>query len=107
MNYTQPLFKDVNIKYFLDKEMFDFLDVRSTFDQMEYFLGVDNAPYGMDKEEAILGRIDEDVPYGGRALNCLDTSDIILIHDHDNTTELYYKIINKYIEKNFEFIKVG
>lgn len=107
LGYTQPQFNGVNSKYLSDKAMFDFLDVRCTFDQMEYFLGVNNAPYGMDKEEAILGRIDEDVPYEGRALNCTDTTDIILMHDHDNTTELFYNIINRYIDKNFEFLKIG
>jgi peptidoglycan/xylan/chitin deacetylase (PgdA/CDA1 family) len=106
LGYVQPLFKCVNSEYLDDKTMFDLVDVRCTFDQMEYFLGIDNAPYGMDKEEAILGRIDEDFPYAGRSLNCLNTSDIILIHDHEKTTELFYKIINKYIEKNFKFLKI-
>lgn len=106
LGYVQPAFKGIDLKYFTDKTMFDSLDVRSTFDQMEYFLGIENAPYGMDKEEAILGRVDEDVPYAGRSLNCLETTDIILIHDHDNTTELFFKIVDKYIEKNFEFITI-
>lgn len=106
LGYIQPQFEGVNSKYLSDKEMFDFLDVRCTFDQMEYFLGVDNAPYGMEKEEAILGRIDKDVPYAGRGLNCLDTTDIILMHDHENTTELFFKIIDRYIEKNFVFLEI-
>lgn len=104
--YVQPHFKGVNPKYMSDKAIFDFLDVRCTFDQMEYFLDVDNAPYGMDNEEAILGRIDEDVPYDGRTLNCLDTTDIILLHDHDNTTKLFYKIIDRYLDKNLEFLLI-
>lgn len=106
LGYSQPLFEGINFKYLADKKMFDFKDVRCTFDQMEYFFGLANAPYGMDKEEAILGRIDEDLPYEGRALNCLDTTDIILIHDHEHTSELFYKIIDKYIGKNFEFLKI-
>lgn len=106
LGYTQPKFRGLNLKFFKDKAMLEYNDVRCTFDQMEYFLGIENAPYGMGKEEAILGRIDEDFPYDGRALNCLETSDIILIHDHERTTELFYKIINKYIEKNFEFLRI-
>jgi hypothetical protein len=92
------------MKYFTDKNLMEGVDVRCTFDQMEYFLGMENAPYGMSEEEAILGRIDEDVPYGGRSLNCLETSDIILTHDEEKTTELFFKIINRYLEKNFEFM---
>lgn len=106
LGYIQPHFKGVNLQYFNDKEMFDFLDVRCTFDQMEYCLDVENAPYGMNKEEAIIGRIDEDVPYEGRALNCKDTTDIILIHDHENTTDLFYKLIDRYKEKKFEFLMI-
>ncbi len=106
LDYIQPQFKGVKLKYF-DKNIFDSLDVRCTYDQMEYFLGVDNAPYGMDKEEVILGRIDEDEPYAGRGLNCLDTTDIILIHDHESTTDLFFKIINRYIEKNLKFLEIG
>ena len=107
LGYIQPQFEGINSKYLSDKEMLNYLDVRCTFDQMEYFLGKDYAPYGMEKEEAILGRIDEDVPYAGRGLNCLDTTDIVLVHDHEDTTELFYKIIERYIEKKFEFLEIG
>ena len=51
-------------------------------------------PYGINSEKKILGRIDEDAPYEGRALNCLDTTDIILIHDQVRIPQnLFYKII--------------
>ncbi|MDQ2086321.1 polysaccharide deacetylase family protein [Herbivorax sp. ANBcel31] len=106
LGYVQPHFKNIKLQFFNDKEMFDYIDVRCTFNQMEYFLDIQGAPYGMEKEEAILGRIDEDVPYVGRALNCSDTADIILTHDHERTTELFYKIINKYLTKNFEFLRI-
>lgn len=103
LGYTHPLFKGIKQEFLINEKIMDDIDVNCTFDQMEYYLGVKNAPYGMEKEEAILARIDEDVPFGGRALNYLDSSDIIMIHDHENTTDLFYKIIDKYIEKNFEF----
>ena len=50
--------------------MFDFR-CKCTFDQMEYNLGRENAHMGLIVRK-ILGRIDEDAPYEGRALNCLD-----------------------------------
>lgn len=106
LGYVQPEFKGLNLKFFKDKEMLNYFDVRCTFDQMEYYLDKCNAPYGMEKEEVILGRIDEDIPYDGRTLNCLETSDIILLHDHERTTELFYKIINKYIKKEFVYPKL-
>lgn len=42
----------------------------------------------LDKEETILHRIDKDVPYEGRTLNCLEISHMVLIHDHEKTTEV-------------------
>lgn len=106
LGYTQPQFKEINMKFFNDKTLLEGVDVRCTFDQMEYYLGMENAPYGMSKEETILQRINEDVPYGGRTLKCLETSDIILVHDQEGTSELFYKIINRYQEKKFEFLKI-
>lgn len=104
LGYTQPKFEGINIKFFSDKALMDGIDVRCTFDQMEYYLDQKNAPYGMSKEETILHRIDEDVPYEGRSLNCFETSDIVLIHDHEKTTRLFYKIIDRYLEKKFDFL---
>jgi peptidoglycan-N-acetylglucosamine deacetylase len=104
LGYIQPEFKGINMKFFADKTLLKGVDIRCTFDQMEYYLGSENALYGMDKEENILGRIEEDVPYQGRSLNCFETSDIILIHDAEDTTELFYKIINRYVEKKFQFL---
>lgn len=106
LGYVQPGFQYIDTKWFADKNMLKEIDVRCTFDQMEYWLDINGAPWGMDKENSILGRIDENVPYEGRSLNCLDTSDIILVHDHKNTTALFYKIINLYIKKNIEFLKI-
>ena len=93
------------MKFFNDESLGKAIDVRCTFDQMEYWFGVNNAPFEMGKEENILHRIEEDAPYEGRALNCTDTVDVILIHDHEKTTDLFYKIVNRYAEKKFEFLR--
>lgn len=104
LGYSQPKFEGINMRYFNDKKLLEGADVRCTFDQMEYYLGDVNAPYSMGSVDNILGRINEDIPYQGRSLNCLETSDIILIHDEEKTTELFYRIINRYMEKRFEFL---
>lgn len=106
IGYKQPKFEGINFEYFHEKDMLDYIDVRFTYDQMEYFLGVKNAPYGLCDADAILHRVDEDVPRMGRSLNRFDTSDIILIHDQNKTTGLFYKIIDKYLSKNFEFLDI-
>lgn len=104
LGYIQPSFVGINLKFFTDKKMLENVDVRCTFDQMEFYLGQADAPWGMGSEEAIIGRIDEDVPYIGRSLNCLETADIILVHDDEHTTDLFFRIIDRYIEKGFVFL---
>lgn len=103
LNYEQPKFFGINTKYFADKSLLDEFDVRCTFDQAEYHLGNCNAPWGLSEEEAILARIDEDFPFEGRSLRCADTSDIVLIHDHEHTTELFFKIIDSYLDRQISF----
>lgn len=107
LGYTQPNFKGIDMKFFGDKSLLEKIDVRCTFDQMEYWFGNEDAPNGMDKAENILHRIEEDAPYEGKGLNCTDTVDIILIHDHEKTTELFYKIINRYVDKKIEFENIA
>lgn len=101
--YVQPRFENIQQRWFLDRHLLDDVDVFLTFDQMEYFLGNPDAPYGLSEEAAILWRIEEDKPEGGRSLNRSDTADIILIHDMEYTTTLFYKILDRYIAKGFDF----
>lgn len=104
LGYHQPNFQGI---HHYAKRVDEF-DIGCTFDQKEYWLGKEDAPGGLNRAEAILARIDEDYPGEGLALNDLGTSDIILIHDHDYSSqaiELFYKIISRYIEKGICFLE--
>ena len=106
LGYRQPKFEGINPQYSTDPHLLTGVDVRCTFDQAEYWLGNADAPWGLSTEAAILARIDEDFPYEGRGLNCLDMVDIILVHDHDYTTDLFYRIIERYLEKGIQFLPI-
>ena len=106
LGYRQPQFVGINLKYFGDPTLLTGVDVRCTYDQVEYWLDEANAPWGLSTEAAILGRIEEDSPYEGSALNCADTADIILVHDHEKTTNLFYRIVERYLEKGIEFLPI-
>lgn len=106
MGYRQPEFEGIDLKYVDDKNMLADIDVRCTFDQAEYWLHNENAPWGLSDESAILARIEEDFHYEGRSLNREDTVDIILVHDHEKTTELFFKIVERYIEKGIRFLPI-
>ncbi|HIH31775.1 TPA: polysaccharide deacetylase family protein [Candidatus Woesearchaeota archaeon] len=103
LGYTRPLFENININWYNKSGLLKDVDVYCTFDQMEYFLGNEDAPYGLSGESAILARIEEDYPEEGRSLNFSKTSDIIMIHDHEKTTRLFFKLINAYLKKGIIF----
>jgi peptidoglycan/xylan/chitin deacetylase (PgdA/CDA1 family) len=69
-------------------------DTGCDFNQMEYWLGKPDAPEGLDREEAILARI-------GRAGPRLD--DVILIHDHGKTHDLFFRCLESYAEHGITF----
>ncbi|MBK9925356.1 MAG: polysaccharide deacetylase family protein [Anaerolineales bacterium] len=105
LGYRQPRFEGINPKYF-DTNLLADVDVRCTYDQAEYWLNEATAPWGLSEEAVILARIEEDLPYDGRSLNCKDTVDIILVHDHEKTTALFYRIIERYMEKGIQFLPI-
>jgi peptidoglycan/xylan/chitin deacetylase (PgdA/CDA1 family) len=109
LGYRQPNFQGINLQWFINGKLLSEIDVRCTFNQMEYWLNKADAPGDLHKAEAILARIDADCPEEGFALNDLGTTDIILIHDHDYSAqviELFYRIIIRYIEKRICFLEV-
>ncbi len=106
IGYRPPQFDGIKLEYFADPHLLAGVDVRCTYDQAEYWLHEANAPWGLSTEAAILGRMDEDFPYEGRSLNCEATVDIILVHDHEKTTDLFYRIVERYVEKRIQFLRI-
>jgi peptidoglycan/xylan/chitin deacetylase (PgdA/CDA1 family) len=62
-------------------------DTGCDFDQMEYWLGKAEAPEGLAAADAILARIGRGRPR---------EDDVILIHDHENTHELFFRCLERY-----------
>jgi peptidoglycan/xylan/chitin deacetylase (PgdA/CDA1 family) len=69
-------------------------DTLCTFDQKEYYLGKPEAPDGLGLVEGILGLIDGAHP---------SQDDILLIHDHENTHELFFECIGRYLRNGIRF----
>ena len=64
------------------------------FDQMEYWLGQAGAPDGLDRAETILSRIG-----GGHPA----AADVILIHDHAYSHDLFFACLDRYRELGLTF----
>lgn len=65
-------------------------DTGCDFDQMEYWLGRADAPDALGGEDAILARIGRGRPR---------EDDVILIHDHENTHDLFFRCLERYEEQ--------
>ncbi|MCL6589622.1 MAG: polysaccharide deacetylase family protein [Firmicutes bacterium] len=104
LGYSQPNFQGLDHSWLHEHKLLDAIDVRCTFNQMEYWLDAANAPRGLNKAEAILARIDGEFANQSSAFHDQETTEIILIHDHEKTTWLFYQIIDRYLEKGIQFI---
>lgn len=72
----------------------EWVDSSCTFDQAEYWIGNPGAPDGLDKPEAVLARIAPGSPA---------PHDVILIHDHDYTHEVFFECIRRYRDLGLTF----
>jgi peptidoglycan/xylan/chitin deacetylase (PgdA/CDA1 family) len=70
------------------------IDMACDFDQAEYWLGNPQAPEGLDRADTILARIGEGRPGPG---------DIVLIHDHDYSHELFFECVRRYQASAYGF----
>ncbi|MFH1307377.1 MAG: polysaccharide deacetylase family protein [archaeon] len=101
LGYTHPKFKGITYKYF--KPYLDDADWYWTYDCFEYSIFSKNPYFGIDSIDKVYARMDEDVPEGCRGLNYPDSEEIILLHDHDDTTKYFKLIIEKLLSKGIKF----
>ena len=103
MGYTPPTLKGVTYAYY--HRMFDDMaDWGVTFDCMEWSISQPEPMFGIDSLDAVLARIDEDEPEHGRGLNYPGSAEIVLIHDHHETTDIFTTIIERLLTKGLTFV---
>lgn len=97
LGYRQPKFTGIKYSYFsrlgLDKDA----DVFWTYDFEEYWRK------DVNKIISLMGRKN---PRQGGSLASKESRDIVLIHDHDNTKEAFFRIINEMIKKQIKFKEI-
>jgi len=105
LGYTKPAFPRITYKWYSKYGLDNDLDWYWTYNCMEYAI-YGKQKYGIDNLEKVLARMDEDVPEGHRGLNYKGSEDIVLVHDHEKTTDIFEPIINKLLTK-VKFKSVG
>lgn len=94
LNYQQPKFKGITYPYFSKFKLNKDLDVFWTFDFEEYI----NKYW-----KVIIAKINSKNPKFGGSLMNNGSSDIVLIHDHKETTDLFFKIIRELQRRKIKF----
>ena len=103
MGYMQPTWAGVTYDYFEQYGLRTDVDWYWTYDCMEWSVFQPQPYFGIDSAEKVYARMDENVPEGGRGLNDSRSEEIILLHDHVQTTDIFEAIIERLLAKGLEF----
>lgn len=103
LGYTQPTFPGVTYNYYREQGMLSDVDWLWTYDVVEWSVYSDRHLYEIDSLEKVFARMDENVPEGGRGLNDPASEEIILTHDHVESTEIFKPIIERLLSKDLIF----
>ena len=101
--YWQPAFPGITYRYYLRAGLLADLDWHWTFDCGEHVMAVAEPPDAGECLRSIFEDMERDEPGRCRGLNCLDSEDIVLIHDHPETTNMFPRIIERLLAKGIRF----
>lgn len=102
--YTKPSFDSITYKFYEDSLYRFDVDWFWTFDVMEWRLHTASPNVPMCEIDEIYRRIDTDAPEERMGLNCFHSEDIVLMHDHVETSKQFKTIIQKLLDKNIHFV---
>jgi len=104
LGYQQPMFEGINYVWFKEKNLDKEADVYWTYDVEEYRLKkkYKNIPYKIKTFEDVLKKMEEKNVEEGW-LCSVDSNEILLMHDHEETTTYFFKIIDTLLAKGFLF----
>jgi len=94
--YSQPLFKGITHEWFHKQNLDKFVDVYWTFDIEEWKLRKSREESDIRSLNDVMDRIDKNMTGG-------ESNEIILMHDHAETSAMFKKIIEKLMSKGFKF----
>ncbi len=103
LGYTQPFFPGITTAIHRRTGLFDDVDWRWTFDAIEYAIFEETHYRGVDSLEKVFARMQTDFPEEERTLNDPHTDEIILIHDHPQSTALFTPILDALLAKGLSF----
>jgi peptidoglycan/xylan/chitin deacetylase (PgdA/CDA1 family) len=105
LGYTQPHWEHVTYDYYQANGLQDDVDWYWTYDVMEWSIFANDPQRTVDSLEKVFARMEEDEPENGLGLNSATSAEIILAHDHAETTAYFEPIIERLLEKGLTFMQ--
>ncbi|MEL6867935.1 MAG: polysaccharide deacetylase family protein [Bacteroidota bacterium] len=111
MGYSQPAFEDIPYRYYREANLLKEVDWHWTFDTLEWSCLMGKPVLGIRDLSDVLARMREQAPgecrgmieEEARWLGRPDAAEIILLHDFEETTDLFFPIIDAFLELGLEF----
>jgi len=103
LGYSQPAFPDIAYAYYRDAGLLTDIDWYWTYDIVEWSIYHERHAHGVVTLADVYARMDEIEPEGGRGLNTPGSAEIILTHDHVETTPIFAPIIERLLAKGLRF----
>jgi hypothetical protein len=107
LGYTQPHWKRVTYDYYRTGGLQEDVDWYWTYDVMEWSIFANDPQRAVDSLEKVFARMEKDEPERGLGLNSGTSAEIILTHDHLETTAYFEPIIERLLEKGLTFMQVS
>lgn len=111
LDYGQPEYENINYKFMDKAELWNDADMSWTFDIMEWATFEDKPTLGIKDLSYVLQRLESKRPKDCRAKLWFEkrwlnspSSEIILLHDHPETDEIFNDIIDRLKELPLNFI---
>lgn len=103
LGYYRPPFAGVTYRYYRAAGLLNEVDWEWTYDVAECSVYSARHFYGIDSLTKVFARMEQDLPERGCGLNYGESEDIILIHDHHQSTAMFFSIVARLQAKGLVF----
>lgn len=103
LGYTQPPFPNITYRYFQEAGLAEDADWFWTYDTFDWSVFAEEPMYGIDSLDALFARMEVDNPEGACGLNDPRSEEIVLIHDHEISTENFFLTVDRLTAKGLQF----
>lgn len=104
--YVTYDFEGITYRYFDAWKKSGHKDWLWTYDAMEWCIFQEKPPYGVKTVDDVLEMMELDLPERWMGLNYQQSDEIVVIHDHPQTSEIFETVVRGLLEKGLEFVKI-